>query len=320
MRILVVSPIDREALGELRRQHDVVVALDAGEHALDQIVRDREAIVFRSGVNLSQDILSSAPDLRLLIRAGSGFDNVDLDHLRRQGIEFIRIPEPGAKAVAEMAFALMLALARNLLVADRLLRQGHWAKHQLTGYGLQGKVLGIVGAGNIGIRVGQLGAAWGMEVLGCVERPSPAIAARLSEHGIRLTGLDEVLAASDFVSVHVPLQPSTRHLLDAARLARMKPGAFLVNLSRGGVVDEEALRRELTTEGRLRGAALDVHAREGEGQVSILADLPNVILTPHVGASTIDAQREIGQRIVKIVSEHAARMAVPAAVPAMQPV
>ncbi len=306
MRILIASPIDAAALSRLRQDHDVVCAAGAGEEQLCRLVVDREAIVFRSGVTLSRQVLVCAPDLRLLIRAGSGFENVDLEYLDGRGIEFLRIPEPGAKAVAEMAFALMLGLARNLVQADRLLRQGRWAKHELTGFGLQGKVLGVVGAGSIGQRVGQLGAAWGMQVLGCVEHPSLIAAAKLKEYGMRLADLDDVLSVSDFVSVHVPLQASTRNLLGAPALARMKPGAFLMNLARGGVVDETALYRELTTPGRLRGAALDVHAREGEGEISVLADLPNVILTPHLGAGTFDAQHEIGQRILEIISEHAA--------------
>src|SRR5690606_11619428 len=156
-------------------------------------------------------------------------------------------------------------------------QQGHWVKKEMTGYNLTGKVLGIVGAGNIGSRVGQLGAAWGMEVLGCVEIPTPAEAERLAALGIRLASFEEVLERSDFVSVHVPRMPSTRYLIDEAALARMKPGAFLVNLARGGVVDEAALARALDS-GHLRGAGLDVHEREGEGHISPLAGRPNVIL------------------------------------------
>jgi phosphoglycerate dehydrogenase-like enzyme len=199
-----------------------------------------------------------------------------------------------------MSFGLMLALARNLLEADRLTRQGRWAKHELTGHALKSKVLGIVGAGNIGSLVGQLGIAWGMSVVGCVERPTPLIADRLREKGIRLTGCDEVLAEADFVSLHVPLKASTRNLIDARALAQMKRGAFLINLARGGVVDEAALYQALM-EGHLRGAALDVHAAEGEGKISPLAGLDNVILTPHIGAGTFDSQREIGEIVIQSI-------------------
>jgi phosphoglycerate dehydrogenase-like enzyme len=242
------------------------------------------------------------------MRAGSGIDNIDLDYVFENDIKLVRIPGPGAKAVAEMSFALMLALARNVLKADRLLRQGHWAKHELTGHLLQGKVLGVVGAGNIGIRVGHLGHAWGMEVLGCVEHPTPEAAFRLSRSGIRLAPLPAVLAGSDFVSLHVPLQASTRNLINAESLAQMKPGAFLVNLARGGVVDEAALYEALRS-GHLAGAALDVHEREGQGKISPLAELENVILTPHIGAGTIDSQREIGEIILESIHSYLAEKA-----------
>jgi phosphoglycerate dehydrogenase-like enzyme len=203
-----------------------------------------------------------------------------------------------------MAFALMLALARNLLRADRLLRQGRFAKPEMTGHLLHGKTLGVVGAGQIGSTVGRMGAAWGMRVLGCTESGGEAAAARLAAQGIRRAGLDELLRRSDFVSVHVPLQASTRHLIDANALARMKRGAFLVNLARGGVVDERALHAALVS-GHLAGAALDVHEREAEGAVSPLAGLENVVLTPHIGASTHDSQRRIGELVVRAIDSFA---------------
>src|SRR5262249_40888431 len=196
-----------------------------------------------------------------------------------------RIPGPGAQAVAELAFALMLTLARNVLRADRLLRQGRFAKSEMTGYLLRGKILGVVGAGNIGSRGGQLGGAWGVRVPGCPESGGRKEVDRLAALGIRRTSLDEVLRRSDFVSVHVPLQASTRNLIDADALARMKRGAFLVNLARGGVVDERALHHALAT-GHLAGAGLDVHEHEGDGLVSPLAGLEQVVLTPHIGPST----------------------------------
>jgi phosphoglycerate dehydrogenase-like enzyme len=306
-RILIASSIDDVAISKLQTQHNLVCAINAPEEELCSRIQDREVLVFRSGVDISAKVMASAPDLKLLVRAGSGLDNLDLAYARDRGLELIRVPEPGAQAVAELTFALMLSLARQVLTADRLLRQGHWAKHELTGYLLTGKVLGIIGAGNIGSRVGQMGAAWGMEVVGCVERPTPAIEATLREKGIRLTDCRTVLQTADFVSVHVPLQGSTRHMIDAEALALMKPGAFLTNLARGGVVDELALYQALTRDNGdgLAGAALDVHRVEGEGKISPLARLPNVVLTPHIGAMTIDSQREIGRRVVEIIDNFA---------------
>jgi D-3-phosphoglycerate dehydrogenase len=304
MKILVVSSMCPDALQALRRDHDVCCALSADAEDLKRLIVDREVLVFRSGVSITADLMSSAERLKFLLRAGSGLDNLDLGYVEAHGIQLVRIPEPGAQAVAELTFALMLALARQVLRADQLLRHGHWAKTEIVGWSLAGKTLGIVGAGNIGSRVGQMGAAWGMEAVGCVGHYSAERRNRMAEHGIRLAGLDEVLAAADFLTIHVPKNSSTKGLIGAAALARMKPGAFLVNMARGGIVDEAALRQALV-DGRLRGAGLDVHENEGPGKVSPLADLPNVILTPHIGASTVDAQRQIGARVVETVTAFA---------------
>src|SRR5262249_28738440 len=167
----------------------------------------------------------------------------------------------------------------------RGLRQGRFAKAEMTGYLLQGKTLGVVGAGNIGSKVGQLGVAWDMRVLGCTENGGLREFDRLPPLRIRRTTPDGGLRAPDFVRLPGPLPGSTRNLIDAAALARMKRGAFLVNLARGGVVDERALHHALAT-GHLAGAGLDVHEREGDGHVSPLAGLEQVVLTPHIGPST----------------------------------
>ena len=300
MRILVASQIAPAALAALQARHDVRTAIGASEVVLAEAAADREAIVFRSGVSIGPGVLA-APHLRLLVRAGSGLDNLDLATVRERGIELIRIPGPGAQAVAELTLGLMIALARSIVLADRHLRAAHWAKSELVGYNLRGKRLGIVGLGSIGSRVAALGGAWGMRPIGVVERPSEERSRAFADQGIDLADLDRVLAEGDFISLHVPLSDTTRGLIGAAELAKVKPGAFLVNIARGGVVDEAALFDALQPGGRLRGAALDVHVAEGEGKRSPLADLPNVVLTPHIGAQTIDAQEEIGQEVIAII-------------------
>lgn len=302
MKILIASSIFPDAIEKLRRQHDVIYEPGVSEAALQTLIVDREVLVFRSGVQITADVMASAPNLQLILRAGSGVDNIDLDYVHDRGLRFIRIPGPGGKAVAELSFALMLMLARNLLWADQQWRQGHWVKKQATGHLLTGKVLGIIGTGNIGTRTGTLGVAWGMDVIGCVENPSPQVRAGLKDKGIRLVDCHEVLSRADFVSIHVPLQESTRNMIDSEAIALMKPGAYLINMSRGGVVDEKALYDTLVS-GNLAGAALDVHQHEGEGQISPLTSLDNVILTPHIGANTIDSQREIGTVVVAAVNE-----------------
>ena len=300
MNLLLLSRIDPRAREALELHHVVVDAIGASPDEVARAIPGCEVAILRSGAMLDRRVLEHADALRLVIRAGSGVDNIDLVALAARDVALERIPEPGADAVAEMALALMLAVVRNVAHADRLLRGGHWAKSELTGSCLAGKVLGIVGAGAIGSRVGVLGTLLGMRAIGCVEHAIPAAAHRLAHGGIRLGTLPEVLERADVVSVHVPLTPRTRHMLDRAALAHMRPGSVLVNLSRGGVVDEDALRDALV-EGRLAGAAVDVHEHEGGSFRSPLLDLPNVVLTPHIGAGTREAQEEIGRRIVELV-------------------
>lgn len=302
MRILIASSIYQDAIDKLSENHDVICAFNGSENVLKSKIKDCEVLIFRSGVNISAEVMKGSHKLKLLVRAGSGIDNLDLEYVRQHNIKLFRIPEPGAKAVAEMSFGLMIALARNILQADHLLREGHWAKREMVGYLLTEKVLGVVGAGNIGSRVGRMGAAWGMKVLGCVEEPAPpGTAEDLARKGIQLVDFDRVIREADYISIHVPKSESTRNLINTEVLSRVKPGAFLVNLSRGGVVEEKAVYDALTNGNRLRGAALDVHENEGEGKISPLAELPNVILTPHIGAQTYDSQREIGQKVLQII-------------------
>ena len=312
MNIVVASAICSEALAQLQRDHTVTCAWNFSAKDLHNCVRDCEILVFRSGVEISAELMSRAPQLKLLIRAGSGLDNLDIAYVRKQGLVLVRIPMPGARAVAELTFGVMIMLARQILLADSELRKGHWLKHRLTGYLLKEKTLGIVGAGNIGAMIGEMAAQWGMQAIGCVAHPDAAAAERLQRQQIRLATFHEVLTQSDFLTLHVPLDQSTNKLIRQEELDCMKPGAYLINMARGGVVDEAALAQALTRPGGLAGAALDVHMREGEGCFSPLAGLKNVVLTPHVGATTIDSQREIGQQISAAIADYECRGRRPA--------
>lgn len=303
MRVLVLSPIDDRALERLRRSHDVTCAIDVPPPDLPALFRQAQVAVFRSGTRVTAELIDQAPDLRLLIRAGAGLDNVDVEHARRRGVDLHHFPGAGARAVAELTFGLMLALARKIVLADQLLRQGRWAKPDLGGSLLEGKTIGIVGAGNIGSRVGEMGMAWGMQALGIVKPLTPDAADSLRRRGIRPAEFDEVVAAADFLTIHVPLTAATRHIVNADVLAKVKPGAYLVNVARGGVVDEEALYEALIAGDRLRGAALDVHADERDGKIPPFADLPNVVLTPHIGSMAAETQSKIGDRIVSVIAE-----------------
>jgi D-3-phosphoglycerate dehydrogenase / 2-oxoglutarate reductase len=301
VRILLASPIDPQTVASLEGAYDVSSAINAEPSALREAVADREVAVLRSGVRFSADVLSAAPGLKLLVRAGSGLDNIDVDCARELGIKVVRVPGMSAPPVAEFTFALLLSLARNVSLADRLLRAGHWPKPKLGGALLLGKTLGIVGAGNIGSLVGEMGNAWGMQVLGCVGHPNDAVRDSLGGRGITLTDFEEIVERADFMCLHVPLNPDTHHMVDADVLQRMRPGSMVVNVARGGVVDEEALYTQLTKGDTVAGAALDVHEHEGEGTISRFADLPNVVLTPHIGAMALDSQRLIGERVTEII-------------------
>lgn len=301
MSILLASSIDPTAVAALETDYDVRRVVNGTPTDLAAAAADAEVVVLRSGVLLSADVMSAAPRLRLVVRAGSGLDNIDLDHARERGIRVVRVAGMSGPPVAEFTFALLLSLARNVTLADRLIREGHWPKPQLGGALLRGKVLGVVGAGNIGGLVGEMGRAWGMRVLGCVAHPIPEVVGSLTRRGIEVTSFEEIVATADFVTLHVPLDDTTHHMVDAAVLDGMRPGSLLVNVARGGVVDEKALFEALTVGGTLAGAALDVHETEGEGTVSALAGLPNVVLTPHIGAMALDSQRLIGERVVDLV-------------------
>ncbi|MCZ6818624.1 MAG: NAD(P)-dependent oxidoreductase [Calditrichaeota bacterium] len=307
MRVLVISSIDSDAIAKMSSEHDVKCHVNPDEATLSQLIQDREVLILRSGVFVNAGVMDSAPELKLIIRAGCGLDNIDVEHARRRCIKLHTIPQPAAFAVSEMTFALMLALARRVLEAHAAWSRGKWLKTQLKGRLLYGKTLGIIGAGNIGSRVGQLGNALGMRVLGCVEYPTPERAQEYLKKNIELTDLDKVVAEADFLTIHVPKKESTKYLVNADVLANMKKDSFLVNIARGGVVDEKALYHELTEGSRLLGAALDVHEQEGDGKISPFADMHNVILTPHIGSMTVDTYKDMGIRILRILNSFVAK-------------
>jgi phosphoglycerate dehydrogenase-like enzyme len=301
MKILILNPIDPDTIDTLSKQHDVICAFNTEHKTLKSLIQDRELLIFRSGVSIDSELMQCAPDLKWLIRAGSGMDNIDLDYVKKRGLKFERIPKPSALAVSEMSFTLMLALSRRLFEADRSMRQGRWLKNDMVGSLLNEKVLGVIGVGNIGTRVAELGVAWDMKVIGCVEYPTPERANQMKKKKIILTDFDTVISTADYVTIHVPLKKSTRYLVDARALSKMKPGAVLINLARGGVVDEKALYHTLVSGNGLSAAALDVHEHEGDGMLSPFSELQNVILTPHIGAMVAETQRQIGEYILELV-------------------
>jgi D-3-phosphoglycerate dehydrogenase len=290
VKIVVADPLPPSALDVLRQERWTVDELvGAPRPRLAAALGDADALVVRSATRVDGDLLAAAPALRAIARAGTGVDNVDLDAASARGIVVLNAPGANSVSVAEHTLALMLALARNVTRADRSLKAGRWEKARLTGIELRGKTLGIVGLGRVGQEVALRARAFGMHLLA----HDPYIASQVAEElGVDLVALDELCARADFISLHVPSTPATRHLFDAARLGQIKPGARLINTARGDLVDEDALADAIEA-GRLAGAALDVFQEEPPRHHRLLS-LPQVIVTPHIAASTAEAQELVG--------------------------
>lgn len=258
------------------------------------------ALIVRNQTRVDAALLANAPQLRVVGRLGVGLDNLDLDALRTRGITVVTGGNANAIAVAEYTLAAMLTLARRLPAADQHTKGGGWDRAAFgAGFELHGKTLGLIGLGDIGARVARRALAFGMRVVAHDPLITPQHFAA-AELGVALMPLDDLLGESDFISLHVPLLPTTRHLIHAERLARMKPTAALINTSRGGIVDEAALVEALRA-GRLGGAALDVRAHEPPEQPDPLAQFENVLLTPHIAGLTAESQARVCQAVAEDV-------------------
>ena len=260
-----------------------------------------EIVVVRSRTAITRQMIERASKCRIIARVGVGLDNIDQSAAKERDIRVINAAEGALNAVAELVMGMMLSLARHIGRADRAIRDDRWIKKELKGTELRGKYIGIVGLGHIGKRLARLARAFNMNVIGYDVVPVDDDFVR--EVGLIKTDLDTLLSSSDYVSLHVPLLDSTRHMINSQKMELMKDTAVLINASRGGVVDEDALYDALSA-GRLGGAGLDVF--ESEPAVgNRLATLENVVLTPHVGAQTREAQslaaNVIGEKIIQIL-------------------
>jgi D-3-phosphoglycerate dehydrogenase len=258
-------------------------------------------IIVRSRTTITKEMIEKADNCKIIARVGVGLDNVDQDAAKTKDIRVINAVEGAMNAVAELVLGLMLSLARQTGRGDRAIRNDQWLKKELKGTELRGKYLGIIGLGNIGKRLGRLARALNMNIIGYDVMPIDEEFAK--EVGLMKSDLNTLLQSSDYVSIHVPLLDSTYHLLDAEKMSTMKKTAKIINTSRGGVVDEDALYNALKN-GALGGAALDVFEKEPAIGTK-LAELDNVILTPHIGAQTKEAQslaaNVIAEKIIQIL-------------------
>lgn len=271
---------------------------------LSTIAKDYDVIVVRSRTKITKEIIQvSAPSVKIIARVGVGLDNIDINEAEANGIHVINSPEAAANAVSELVIGLMLSLARSIPFADIETKKGNWIKKDLTGVELRGKYLGIIGVGNIGRNIGRIGRSLRMNLIGYDIIPINRDFTR--EVGMIVADFNTLLESADFVTCHVPLTAETKKMFSADKFSKMKPSAFLINTSRGEVIDENALYEALKN-GRIAGAALDVFETEPPMN-KMLLQLPNVICTPHIGAQTKEAQQlaamVIAEKIIQTLRE-----------------
>ncbi|MDG6957268.1 MAG: hydroxyacid dehydrogenase, partial [Nitrososphaerota archaeon] len=284
VRVLICDHVEIERLS-LGPSFEVDYKPTVSKEELLSIAGDYEVLIVRSRTKVDRDVLQSAKRLKLVARPGTGLDNVDVGYARERGVTVVNSPESLVEAVAEQVVMVMLALSRKLVQADVGTRSGKWEKNALVGRELKGKALGVVGFGRIGRRIAEVGKTLGMSILAYDVIAIPQDV--LGTLGARVVSLDELFSSADYITLHVPMTPDTAHMVDGSRIDRMKKGSVLVNTSRGGVVDEDALAAALR-EGRIGGAALDVF--EKEPPTGAILSAPNAILTPHIGGQTEEAQ------------------------------
>jgi D-3-phosphoglycerate dehydrogenase len=273
----------------------------------EELLRDAanyHGMVVRSRTKVPKDVIDAAANLRIIVRGGVGLDNIDVPYARSKGVEVRNTPKASSNSVAELALGYMLALARHIPQATASMTAGEWKKKLLRGTEIAGKTLGLIGFGNIGGLLGRKAAALGMTVVfyDVITPPDPGPAVQV--------GLDELLARSDYISLHVPKLPATTNMLNTETFAKMKDGVYIVNCARGGVIDEDALYDALAS-GKVAGAALDVFLEEkvapGNPKLFALKDengFNKVIGSPHIGAGTVEGQARIGTEVAEILIEH----------------
>ena len=288
IKILVCDPIHIDGVSLLEKagfQVDRKVTITPSE--LMKSVKSYDAIIVRSRTKVTQDVLKASKRLKVIARAGVGLDNIDIESAKKLGVEILNSPEAPSNAVAELVIGFMLSLARDIPRADATMKRGEWIKRELMGIELKGKTFGIIGFGRIGFELAKKAKIMGMKVL-TYDIIIEKLMKFVEEAGAIPVSLEALLQESDFISIHVPLLPQTRHFIGTEQIALMKNGAYLINAARGGIVDESALKKALN-EGKLAGAALDVFENEPPNDISLIG-LDNLIASPHIGAATVEAQ------------------------------
>ena len=297
MKVLISDDLAPECADIFKKggiEVDIKVGLKPEE--LKSIIGDYDGLVVRSATKVTSDILGAAKNLKVIGRAGAGVDNIDVKAAAAMGAVVMNTPGGNSVAVAELTLGMMFGMARSIPLATTSTKAGKWEKKKFKGHELTGKTLGIVGYGRIGHELARRAQGLCMKVIAY----DPFVTAECAAaENVALKSLDEVVAEADFLSFHLPLNDSTKHMVNADMIAKMKKGAYLINCARGGVVDEAALAKALH-EGHLAGAALDVFESGDAAQVdNPLMSEPNFICTPHLGASSVEAQEKVALQIAK---------------------
>src|SRR5216117_2463603 len=300
LKVLIADSISQRGVDELLRDNslDITVKTGLSEKELIEVIPTFSALIVRSQTRITADILNAGTKLRVVGRAGVGVDNVDVETATRRGIVVLNAPGGNTVSTAEHAFSLLLAVARKIPHADANVRSKNWDKKNFEGVELYNKTLGVIGMGRIGSELSRRAIAFGMRVIAYDPYLSAARARSLQVELVE--ELDDLLANADFISLHTPLTNETRHLLDTARISKTKPGVRIINCARGGLIDEAALTSALQ-DGHIAAAALDVFEIEPLPDDSRLRAAPNLILTPHLGASTAEAQESVGIEIAQSI-------------------
>jgi D-3-phosphoglycerate dehydrogenase len=291
MKIVIADDLPESAVDLLRAEEGWTIDARSGRNAADlaRDLADADGLLVRSATKVTAALLEAAPNLRIVGRAGTGVDNIDVTAASGRGVVVVNAPGANSISVAEHACALMLALARMVPAADRAMKDSKWEKKRFLGTELRGKTLGIGGLGRIGQEVAQRARAFGMKVIA----HDPFISREIAESfGVQLMSFDEVCAAADFLTLHLPATTETKHILNDARFAKMKPGIRIINTARGELIDEAALKRAIENK-IVAGAGLDVFEKEPPADWA-LSNLPQVVATPHIAASTEEAQELVG--------------------------
>ncbi|MFC7547551.1 phosphoglycerate dehydrogenase [Plantactinospora sp. GCM10030261] len=294
--VLIAEELAPAAIDVLAHDFDVRHVDGTDRPALLAALATADAVIVRSATQIDAEAVAAAPQLTVVARAGVGLDNVDVPAATARGVMVVNAPTSNIVSAAEQAVALLLAVARNTASASAALKAGEWKRSKYTGVELQGKTVGVVGLGRIGVLFAQRIAAFGTRLIAYDPYIQPARAAQL---GVRLVGLEELLRESDFISIHLPKTPETVGLIGEKELAIVKPGVRIVNAARGGLVDEQALA-DAIAEGRVGGAGIDVYAKEPCTSSPLFA-FDNVVATPHLGASTAEAQDKAGLAVARSV-------------------